>query len=144
MWVGVQVCIWVRDSVINVTLLCVWYEWRDFTIIINHHLQWPFYGAATAHTHLSKVTDFQLSHKDKDYPNNLDLSKDKEYDCIDNKDNPSRLQLYTRRDKAKKKGIKDILHWYWGVASVHRSLWKDRYVCLSVFLVFIVIIQHHT
>jgi hypothetical protein len=54
------------------------------------------------------LIDFKLSHKDKDDPNYLDLSKDKEYECIDNEDNPSKLQLYTRRDKAKKKGIKDV------------------------------------
>ena len=57
---------------------------------------------------ISKITDFKLSHKDKDDPNYLDLSKDKEYECIDNEENPSRLHIYTRRDKAKKKGIKDV------------------------------------
>ena len=78
-------------------------------------LRWILYyplSAASHHHHQHHAiiynVDFKLSHKDKDDPNFLDLSKDKSYDCIDSEDNPSKLVIYTRRDKSKKKGIKDV------------------------------------
>lgn len=54
------------------------------------------------------ITDFKLGHKDPDHPNYLDLSNDKTYTCIDCTTNPSKLQIWVKKDRHKRKGIKDV------------------------------------